>query len=79
MEDHAMLYADYFVSDPINTPKDFHRRYRMNELFMMVVHGVREYDGYFMMKKDSTGMTGFSSIQKYTSKTTMFTYGAPRY
>jgi hypothetical protein len=35
--------------------EDFRQRCSMNkELFMMLVHGVREYDDYFMVKKDCT-------------------------
>ena len=34
------------------------------ELFVQLVHGVMEYDGYLLMNKDRTEMAGLSSIQK---------------
>jgi hypothetical protein len=43
-----LLYSNYFADNAINTPKEFHRCFRMNkELFMKIVQGVREYDDYF--------------------------------
>jgi hypothetical protein len=33
-----LLYSDYFADNVINTPKEYHRRFRMNkELFMKIV------------------------------------------
>jgi hypothetical protein len=50
-----LLHFDYFADDAINTPKEFHRRFRMNkDLFIKIVQGVREYDDYFKYKKDCT-------------------------
>jgi hypothetical protein len=38
-----LLYSDYFADNAVNTPKEFHRRFRMNkDLFMKIVKGVRE-------------------------------------
>jgi hypothetical protein len=55
-----MLYTDYFTEKSTYTPKDFRRQFRMNkELFKNILHGVREYDTYFMMKKDTVGLQGF--------------------
>jgi hypothetical protein len=52
----VMLYSDYFADNAINTPNEFHLRFRMNkDLFMKIVQGVREYDDYFKYKKDCTG------------------------
>jgi hypothetical protein len=28
-----LLYSDYFADNAINTPKEFHRRFRMNKEF----------------------------------------------
>jgi hypothetical protein len=57
--DALLLYSDYFADNAINTPKEFCRRFRMNkELFMKIVHDVREYDNYFKYKKDCTGKWG---------------------
>ncbi|XP_051190436.1 uncharacterized protein [Lolium perenne] len=50
-----LLDADYFNDDATHSPKEFRRRFRMNkDLFLKIVHGVREYDTYFMTKKDCT-------------------------
>jgi hypothetical protein len=39
-----LLDSDYFTNDATHTPKDFHRRSRMNkDLFMKIFFGVREY------------------------------------
>ncbi|XP_071677217.1 uncharacterized protein [Lolium perenne] len=59
--------ADYFNDDATHSPKKFRRRFRMNEeLFLKIVLVVREYDKYFMAKKDCTGIykghTGECSI-----------------
>ena len=65
---YCMLYADYFADDPLHGEKIFRCRFRMNQkLFLMIVHGVREFDRYFVCKKDCTGTVGFSSPQKCAS------------
>jgi hypothetical protein len=63
-QDGAMLLeCDYFADDATHTPKEFQRRSRMNkDLFMKIIFGVREYDDYFMSKKECTGLWGFSSV-----------------
>jgi hypothetical protein len=74
-----MLYTDYFTEKSTYTPKDFRRQFRMNkELFKNILHGVREYDTYFMMKKDTVGLQGFWSIQKFTAAMRMLDYRVPR-
>jgi hypothetical protein len=45
--------------------------------FVKTVFGVREYDTYFMCKKDYTGLWGFSSVQKCTASMRCLAYGAP--
>ncbi|XP_071677166.1 uncharacterized protein [Lolium perenne] len=73
-----LLDADYFNDDTTHSPKEFWPRFRMNkELFLTIVHGVREYDKYFMAKKDCTGLWGFTSIQKCTAAMRCLAYGAP--
>jgi hypothetical protein len=37
------------------------------DLFMEILHGMREFDLYFRLKHDAVGTTGLSSIQKYTA------------
>jgi hypothetical protein len=59
-----MLHSDYF-SDTATHANIFLRRYRMSkELFMEILHGVREFDSYFKMKHNAVGTDGFSLIQK---------------
>ena len=66
-EGYCILYGDYFADDPVDGEKTFRRRFRMNRnLFLRIVHGVREFDNYFVCKKDCTGTVGFSSLQKCT-------------
>ena len=77
MEGHTMLYTDYFINGATYAD-NFRRRYRMSkELFMSFLHGVREYDKYFLLKHDCCGTAGFSSIQKCTAAMRMLAYGAP--
>jgi hypothetical protein len=77
LEGLTMLYNDYF-SDSATHADNFRRRYRMSkELFMEILHGVREFDPYFKLKHDTVGTAGFSSIQKCTAAMMMFAYGAP--
>jgi hypothetical protein len=47
-----------------------------NELFMKLLHGVREYDTYFVMNKDVVRVSGYSSIPKFTATMKMIAYGA---
>ncbi|KAK1631078.1 hypothetical protein QYE76_005393 [Lolium multiflorum] len=73
-----LLDADYFNDDVTHSPKEFRRRFRMNkDLFLKIVHGVEEYDTYFMAKKDCTGLWGFTSIHKCTAAMRCLAYGAP--
>jgi hypothetical protein len=75
---YATLYADYFADRPLNEPKVFRRRFRMSrKLFMRLVVAVREFDPYFIAKKDAVGVLGFSSIQKCTAAMRLLAYGAP--
>ncbi|XP_051190706.1 uncharacterized protein [Lolium perenne] len=74
-----LLDADNFNDDATHSLKEFRRRFRMNkELFLKIVHGIKEYDKYFMSKKDCTGLCGFTSIQKCTAAMRRLAYGAPR-
>jgi hypothetical protein len=76
--DTLLLYFDYFADDAINTPKEFHRCFKMNkDLFIKIVQGVREYDDYLNYKKDCTGKWGFTSVQKCMAALRCIAYGAP--
>ena len=63
MEGYCMLYADYFADAPLHGEKVFRRRYRMGrKLFLGIVNVIREFDSYFICKKDCTSTVGFSSV-----------------
>ncbi|KAE8809861.1 hypothetical protein D1007_13450 [Hordeum vulgare] len=47
------------------------------KLFLKIVNAIREFDIYFICKKDCTGTVGFSSLQKCTTAMRMLAYGAP--
>jgi hypothetical protein len=67
LEGHTMLCNGYF-SDSATRANNFWRRYWMSkELFMEMLHGVREFDPYFKLKHDAVGMAGFSAIHKCTA------------
>jgi hypothetical protein len=52
LEGYYMLYADYFVDDPLHNNVTFWRRFRMNwKLFMKIVLVAREYEIYFVCKQ----------------------------
>jgi hypothetical protein len=73
-----LLDSDYFADNIENSPKKLRHCLRMNnELFTKIVFCVREYDEYFMRKKDCTGLWGFSLVQKMTTDLRCIAYGAP--
>ena len=50
---HMLLFNYYFSQNPANTALEFRRHFKMKrEVFIELVHGVREYDDYFELKKD---------------------------
>ena len=52
MEGHGILYADYCNDVPTIPQGIFCVDFRMNkELCMPLVHDLREYDSYFVLKK----------------------------
>jgi hypothetical protein len=78
MEGYCILYADYFVDNPLYCEAVFRRHFRMTrKLFLKIVYALRDYDSYFRCKLDYTGMAGFSALQKCTVAMRMLEYGAP--
>jgi hypothetical protein len=68
MEGQAMFYNNYlFYIQPIG----FFRRFRVTKEFFMIVYNVKEYDNYFVLKKDCTEMHDFSSITKCSASMRM--------
>jgi hypothetical protein len=47
-------------------------------IFLRILHGVREYDDYFSLKKDATDKVVFTSYQKCTTVMRMHAYGVAR-
>jgi hypothetical protein len=59
LEGHSILYNDYFFNTPRDADK-FWLLYGMSkELFMEILHGVREFDPYFRLKHEAVGTSGF--------------------
>jgi hypothetical protein len=48
-----------------------------NELFLLILNGVRNYIDNFEDKYDCTGKIGFSSYQKYSAAIRQLAYGVP--
>ncbi|XP_020171446.1 uncharacterized protein [Aegilops tauschii subsp. strangulata] len=72
---HLTLMADYFALNALFTD-NFRRRFRMRKtVFDHLYHGVRSYDGYFILKKDVVGMIGFSGYHKCTPALRMLADG----
>jgi hypothetical protein len=46
------------------------------DLFLKIVHAIRDLDPYFRCKPDYTGMIGFSSLQKCMVAMRLVAYGA---
>jgi hypothetical protein len=54
-----------------------HRCFRMSQkLFLKIVYTIRDFDIYYICKKDNTGMVGFSSLQKCSAALKMLAYRA---
>jgi hypothetical protein len=78
LEGYYILYADYFADGPLHGEVVFWRHFRMSrKLFLDIFYAVRRFDNYFICKKDSTDMVGFSSLQKCTTALGMLAYGDP--
>jgi hypothetical protein len=77
MKVYCILYADYFIDDPLHGEMVFWRRFRMSrKLFLDIVYAVRRFKKYFICRKDCTGMVGFSLLQKCTAALRMLAYKA---
>ena len=73
-----LLFNDYFAKNPANFPHEFRRCFRIKrEVFRRIVHGVREHDDYFELKRDCTGLLGISSLEKCMAAIRCLAYGVP--
>jgi hypothetical protein len=53
----ALLFDDYFAVDPVYDDVIFRRRFRMRRsLFLRIVEDVKNYDDYFMQKRDAANV-----------------------
>ena len=58
---HVKIYQDYFLTTQHMVW--FHFSIRMKKYVLMpIVCGLRDYDDYFQVKQDCTGLAWFSSI-----------------
>ncbi|BFG20134.1 hypothetical protein CerSpe_064080 [Prunus speciosa] len=74
---HQKLMMDYFVPNPVYTPKDFVRRFRMRRhVFLRLVNDIPNVNPYFKQTTDATGNLGFSPHQKLTSALRMLAYAS---
>jgi hypothetical protein len=78
MEGYCIMYADYFIDDPLHGVVVLRCRFRMSQkLFLDIVYVVRQFDTYFICKKDCTCMVGFYLLQKCAAALRILAYGAP--
>ncbi|XP_020189394.1 uncharacterized protein [Aegilops tauschii subsp. strangulata] len=68
---HLTLMANYFALDGLFADHFWMHKTISNHLYC----GVRSYDDYFVLKKDTMGMIGFSRYQKCTATLRMLAYG----
>jgi hypothetical protein len=74
----ARLFDDYFAVNPVYDDVIFRRRFRMRRsLFLRIVEDVKNYDDYFMQKRDAANVLGLSSLQKVTAALRQLAYGCP--
>ncbi|KAL0855226.1 hypothetical protein Bca101_060378 [Brassica carinata] len=71
------LWNDYFSENATYSSQFFRRRFRMNRnLFLRLVHDLRQSFPFFQQRKDATGRLGLSSLQKCTAAIRMLAYGS---
>lgn len=76
LEGHKIMKRQYFSRTDSYDPEVFRRRYRMSRrLFVRIANDVRDYDDYFIRKRDGSGLLGFSTIQKITAAMRQLTQG----
>jgi hypothetical protein len=74
--EHERMFAEYFADFPVYGAEHFKRRYRMQRsLFLMIMDRICGCNDYFVQKRDTCGLWGFSSIQKCTATLRMLAYG----
>ncbi|XP_048637105.1 uncharacterized protein LOC125609617 [Brassica napus] len=74
---HNRLWNDYFSDNPAFEPHLFRRRFRMNkELFLHIVHSLSVNVPFFQQRRDATGRSGLSPLQKCTAAIRMLAYGS---
>ncbi|WVZ50925.1 hypothetical protein U9M48_002130 [Paspalum notatum var. saurae] len=74
----ARIRRHYFCANPIYTPEQFRRRFRMSrDLFNRILNGVISVDPYFEQRGDCTGLMGLSALQKVVASMRILAYGVP--
>ncbi|XP_062162007.1 uncharacterized protein LOC133869045 [Alnus glutinosa] len=78
LQGHLRLFLDYFADSPVYPPKIFRRRFWMHRhLFCRILSKVKEYDPYFVQRRNCAGTIDLSSLQKVTDAFRMLAYGVP--
>ncbi|XP_048602986.1 uncharacterized protein LOC125581492, partial [Brassica napus] len=73
---HNRLWNDHFSDNPAFESHLFRRRFRMNkELFLHIVHSLSVNVPFFQQRRDATGRSGLSPLQKCTAAIRMLAYG----
>ncbi|CAL9000382.1 unnamed protein product [Prunus brigantina] len=71
------LMEDYFIPTSLYSDVHFRGRYRMQQhLFNKIMHGICNYDEYFVQKRNCAGVLGLLPEQKFTVVIRMLAYGA---
>lgn len=74
----ARIICHYFAANPVYTPEQFRRRFRMKRhVFIRILNVVQSIDRYFQQREDCTGLLGLSALQKVVAAIRILAYGLP--
>jgi hypothetical protein len=74
----ARIICHYFAANPVYTPEQFRRRFRMKRhVFIRILNAVQSVDRYFQQREDCTGLLGLSALQKVVAAIRILAYGLP--
>ncbi|XP_038679495.1 uncharacterized protein LOC119980772 [Tripterygium wilfordii] len=68
LQDHELIFNDYFAESLVYNDAMFRRRFRMNRaLFLRIQSAIEMHEPYFRQRRDAAGRLGLSSLQKITA------------
>ncbi|XP_004959684.1 uncharacterized protein LOC101773609 [Setaria italica] len=74
----ARIIRHYFADNPMYTPGQFRRRFRMKRhVFIRILNTVKSVDRYFQQRENCTGLLGLSALQKVVAAIRILAYGLP--